>query len=73
MNKLLQPPDGYRKLVTPQREKMYFPEDAFPESCCEGAAPPVEESTMTPEEYKRVWFCQPLGHDQTEGDKSDNT
>ncbi len=40
-----QPPDGYRKLVTPPPGANVRYEDCFPESCCEGApaAIPMEK------------------------------
>lgn len=38
---LNQPADGYTKNVTPRGGPVVRPEDAFPESCCEGG--PVED------------------------------
>ena len=37
-----QPATGYQKNVTPPRGRPARPEDAFPESCCEGSPPEKE-------------------------------
>lgn len=42
-----QPATGYQKNVTP-RGPVVRPEDAFPESCCEGA-PPAQDDNETGE------------------------
>ena len=40
LERAAQPQDGYRKIVTPTGPNVRY-EDAFPESCCEGAPAPA--------------------------------